>query len=1148
MSLQVALTHRTTYDYDRLINLGPQVVRLRPAPHARTPVISYAMKVSPEERFTNWQQDPFGNWMARLVFPERVDHFHVEIDLHVEMAAINPFDFFIEEECQEIGFEYDRALKKDLRPYLLKRAAGPLLRELIEKTRPETGEVTLDWLVATNQVVQQMIGYTVRMEPGVQTPETTLKRAIGSCRDSAWLLVQLMRHHGFAARFVSGYLIQLTVDQRSVDGGPDGPDNDFTDLHAWTEIYMPGAGWIGFDPTSGLLAAEGHIPLAATPDPSSAAPISGALEPCEVTFGHEMSVERTLETPRVSAPYTVRQWAEVDALGREIDKRLEKGDVRLTMGGEPTFVAASDRDADEWNTGAVGPTKRAYADKLIRRLRSRFAPNGLMHYGQGKWYPGEQLPRWAFSLFWRSDDEALWVDPDLISPEANTDATPEKAEKLCYRIAERLEIDMAGVTPAFEDPIEYLREEDRLPINVDPIDNKLEDPEARERLARVFDRGLTTPRSFVLPVQAQQGRVRRTGRQFKWQSDIWRTRSKRLMLIPGDSPAGFRLPLNSLTWLDEDEYPFLHESDPFDPVHMRQRRNLPRRAERRQAPGVYAAGLGYGPYNDQPLDEDASGYEVEQFWERVREDRARREVSTMQAVAPGDPLQGGVAVRTALTVEDRGGAICVFLPPTKSAEEFVDLIAAVEEAAEDLNQPVHIEGYTPPRDARLNVIGVTPDPGVIEVNVQPAKSWDELSAITQTVYQEARICGLDASTFEVDGRPTGTGGGAHVVVGGQTPNDSPFLRRPDVLASLIRYWQRHPSLSYLFSGLFIGPTSQAPRIDEARDDQLIELELALGQIPNPIENAGKDIPPWLVDRILRHLLVDATGNTHRSEICIDKLYSPDGPTGRLGLIEFRGFEMPPHPEMALSQSLLVRALIAMFWDKPFTQPLESHGHRLRDDFLLPYFIEQDFREVLSDLGDAGMKFEPDWFKAHLEFRFPLSGVVQQGGIEVEVRTAIEPWHVLGEEGVVGGTARYVDSSLERVQIRAKGDLGERYVVACNGWALPLTAADGPDDRVAGVRFRAWRPPSCLHPTIGVHSPLNVEVFDIVAGRSLGGCVHHVMHPGGKAYDTRPVNALEAQGRRLARFEQIGHTPGRAHPRQPKMPAGMLRTLDLRLQN
>ncbi|MEM8752553.1 MAG: transglutaminase family protein, partial [Pseudomonadota bacterium] len=1102
MALHVALTHKTLYDYDRRIALGPQVIRLRPAPHARTPIVSYSLKASPDDKFTNWQQDPFGNWMARLVYTEKVDHFHVEVDLVAEMAAINPFDFFVDDEAKEVGFDYEPELKTDLAPYLQAGAPGERLAALFEATKPKGGETTLDWLVETNMRLSQEVRYTVRMEPGVQTPEETLSLGSGSCRDSAWLLALLLRRHGLATRFVSGYLIQLTADLKSVDGSPDGPPEDFTDLHAWTEVFLPGAGWIGLDPTSGLLAAEGHIPLAATPAPGSAAPISGGHEPCEVSFRHEMKVERILETPRVTAPYTVRQWTEINALAEAVDARIEAADMRLTMGGEPTFVAAGDRDADEWTIGAVGPTKREYADRLIRRFRDRFAPEGLIHHGQGKWYPGEQLPRWAFSLFWRADETPLWSSRDLIAEEGGDSGGPKAAEALCVGIAERLEVGAEHVRPAYEDPVAYIREEHRLPLNIEPEDNRLEEPEARARLARVFDQGLTTPRSFVLPIQPQQAGPAGSGRMLKWQSEIWKTRRRHLTLAPGDSPAGFRLPLGSLIYIDEDAYPYFAEADPFDPASHFQRRPLPGRAQVLPQRGAAA--------------QAAAAAEVEAQIEELR----RLWDEPPPAPAAGDAFVGALpGVRTALAVEPRDGALCVFLPPTRSAEEFVDLVAAIEEAATALDQPVRLEGYAPPRDARIRTIGVTPDPGVIEVNVQPARSWAELKAITEGVYDDARHVGLDGSTFQLDGRPTGTGGGAHVVVGGATPADSPFLRRPDLLGSIVRYWQRHPSLSYLFSGLFIGPTSQAPRIDEARDDQLIEMELALSQIPSPVQAA--ETPPWLVDRILRNLLVDATGNTHRAEICIDKLYSPDGPTGRLGLVEFRGFEMPPHPEMALSQSLLVRALLAMFWETPYAEPLKSHGHRLRDEYLLPYYIEQDFREVLADLARAGFAMDPAWFEAHLEFRFPLCGVFEQAGIEVEVRAAIEPWHVLGEEGIIGGTARYVDSSLERLQIRAKGDPGERYAVACNGWTLPFGAGDDDRDLVAGVRFRAWRPPECLHPTIGVHSPLTIEVFDLDAGRSIGGCVHHVMHPGGKAYETRPVNGLEAQGRRLSRFETMG---------------------------
>ncbi len=1154
MTLQVALTHRTTYDYDRRIDLLPQVVRLRPAPHARTPVLSYSLKISPEDRFTNWQQDPFGNWQARLVFPEKVDHFHVTVDLVAEMLAINPFDFFIEEEARIPTFRYEAMLRKDLGPYLETIAPGPLLARLIAETRPTESDDTLNWVIAVNQKLQSMVGYLIRMEPGVQAPEETLEKASGSCRDSAWLLVNLLRHHGFAARFVSGYLIQLTADLAPIDGGAGGPSADFTDLHAWTEVFLPGAGWVGLDPTSGLLTAEGHIPLAATPEPATAAAISGSHEPCEVAFGFEMKIERIRETPRVSAPYTVAQWAAIDALGRRIDERLAAGDVRLTVGGEPTFLAAYDRDAPEWNTEAVGPTKRGFADRLIRKLREKFAPGGLLHYGQGKWYPGEQLPRWAFGLHWRADGEPLWADPDLVAPEAFTGADAEKAEAFAIRLSEQLEIGGDYVHAAYEDPAAFLKQEHQLPINLDPATNRLEDPQARMRLARVFSEGLGKPKSFVLPVQAAQGPALRRGRRFRWQSEIWATRAKRLLLIPGDSPAGFRLPLGRLPYLDEMEYPYLVETDPFAPEAQRPLMRRPMRFIAFQgAPGGAAptggmAGGIRGLHPDAPVDPEARIETYEEFWTRVREAAARRQLREAgMPVEPGQPAFLGGAVRTAITVEARDGKLCVFMPPTRNAEEYLDLAAAIEDTAADLGQPVHVEGYPPPRDMRLHEIKVTPDPGVIEVNIQPSRSWAEQVRITETVYEEARQLGLDASTFELDGRPSGTGGGNHVVMGGIAPPDSPFLRRPDLLGSIIRYWQRHPSLSYLFSGLFIGPTSQAPRIDEARDDQLYEMEIALAQIPDPWRSSGGDCPPWLLDRILRNLLVDSTGNTHRAEICIDKLYSPDGPTGRLGLVEFRAFEMPPHPKMSLAQQLVLRALIASFWEKPFTAPLTPHGHRLRDDFMLPWFVWSDFTEVLSDLEAAGFAMDPGWFEAHFEFRFPLCGRFAQAGLEVELRTALEPWHVLGEEGIIGGTARYVDSSLERLQVRVKGDPGDRYAVACNGYTLPLVPASGPQDRVAGVRFRAWWPAACLHPTIGIHSPLTVEIYDLEQGRSLGGCTHHVMHPGGRAYETRPINLLEAQGRRLARFETMGHTPGRAAPLRPRMVPGLSRTLDLRLQ-
>ncbi|MEQ1653294.1 MAG: transglutaminase family protein [Hyphomicrobium sp.] len=1097
MALHVALTHETTYRYDRRISMGPQIVRLRPAPHCRTPIVSYSLKLEPATHFLNWQQDPFGNYLARIVLPEETEVFSVKIDLVADMSVINPFDFFIADEAKDWPFKYEDVLAKELGPYLEPDAVSARMRKYLDGIDIKATN-TLDMLCDLNRKLQNDIGYLVRMEPGVQTPDETLQKASGSCRDSAWLLVQILRNLGLAARFVSGYLIQLTPDVKALDG-PVGTAVDFTDLHAWTEVYVPGAGWLGLDPTSGLLAGEGHIPLAATPHPVSAAPITGKHGPAEVTFEFDMSVTRILETPRVTKPYSDETWTDILANGHKVDERLTKGDVRLSMGGEPTFVAADDMDGAEWNIAAVGPTKRHFADTLIRKLQARFAPGGLLHYGQGKWYPGEQLPRWAFALYWRGDGLPLWENSTLIAPEVPpTPATISDAKVFTEKLCHQLGLPVESGIPAYEDAAHFILVEQKMPLNVAAADTeheKLEDDLERERLVRVIDRGVTSPASYVLPIQVWHTQDR--GR--RWVTERWALRRERLFLAAGDSPAGFRLPLGSLASLTPLEFPHVLPRDPFAATGP-----LPERSVLMQ----------------------------------------QRRTVTLEApeALPSGPAEIYGSVRTAMTVEPRGGQLCIFMPPVSDAEDYAALIAAVEETAKRIGKPVHIEGYSPPHDPRLNVIKVTPDPGVIEVNVHPATSWDDTVAITTAIYEEAHHSRLCAEKFMLDGRHTGTGGGNHIVLGGLRPEDSPFLRRPDLLASIIAYWQNHPSLSYLFSGMFIGPTSQAPRVDEARHESLYELEIALSQIPDP---ANGTLQPWLVDRIFRHLLIDVTGNTHRAEICIDKLYSPDSSTGRLGLIEFRSFEMPPHAQMSLAQQLLLRAMIVMFWEKPYKQKLVRWGTALHDRFMLPHFVWSDFASIIEDLKAAKLDVELEWFRPHFEFRFPVLGKTRAFDVEIEVRQALEPWHVLGEEGVVGGTARYVDSSLERVQVSAKGLVGERYAVTCNGRALPLTGTGTAGEAVAGVRYRAWGPPSALHPLIPTHVPLTFDIVDMWSGRSVGGCRYHVAHPGGRAAEIFPVNMYEAEGRRLARFEQLGHTAGAMRPKPPEINADYPYTLDLR---
>ncbi|MFO1197678.1 MAG: transglutaminase family protein [Burkholderiaceae bacterium] len=1142
MSIHVALNHVTHYRYDRPVALGPQVVRLRPCPHARTRVLSYSMRVEPANHFVNWQQDPQSNYLARLVFPEKTREFRIEVDLVAEMAVYNPFDFFLEPQAEKFPFEYSEEQLHELAPYLVKLPATPRFAKYVEAARQADVRI-VDYLVELNRRLQHDVRYLIRLEPGVQTPEQTLELASGSCRDSGWLLVQLLRHLGLAARFVSGYLIQLTPDVKSLDG-PSGPEADFTDLHAWCEVYLPGAGWIGLDPTSGLLAGEGHIPLACSPDPTSAAPVSGLVEKSEAEFTHTMKVERVWEAPRVTKPYTDAQWQAIEALGRRIDGDLRAHDVRLTQGGEPTFVSVDDRDGAEWNTEAMGPNKRRLAADLVARLKRRYAPQGLLHYGQGKWYPGEQLPRWALNAYWRRDGEPIWADPTLYADEAvDYGVTAAQAQAFLAEVARRLGLDANHVFPAYEDVWYYLWRERRLPSNVDPFDARLSDPLERDRLRRVFMRGLDAAVGHVLPVARDDASPER------WRSGRWFLREERCYLMPGDSPLGFRLPLDSQPWVAEGDYPWIHAPDPtqaFAPLPAYAR--IVERASGERGDGAQWVDTDRDPYQEADARRaNALREGLARAREREREAARRARAGVADPHAAPAPFESASGVtRTAMCAEPRDGRLHVFMPPTAALEDYLELVAAVEASARANRMPVVLEGYPPPRDPRLAHLSVTPDPGVIEVNVQPAADWDALVEQTTFLYDAAHASRLSTEKFMLDGRHTGTGGGNHFVLGGATVPDSPFLRRPDLLASMIGYWLNHPSLSYLFSGLFIGPTSQAPRVDEARNDAVHELEIAFREIERLSARGGPALPPWQVDRILRNLLIDVTGNTHRAEFCIDKLYSPDSATGRLGLLEMRAFEMPPHARMSLAQQLLMRALVARFWQQPYRPArLKRWGTELHDRFMLPHFVWDDFGDVIEELRDFGLPLQAEWFAPHFEFRFPKLGDFAARGADVELRMALEPWHVMGEEGAAGGTVRFVDSSLERVQVKVSGRVDDRHVLVCNGRPVPLQPTGTTGEFVAGVRYRAWWPASSLHPTIGLHVPLTFDLVDGWMHRSLGGCQYHVAHPGGRNYTTFPVNAYEAEARRLARFFRIGHTPGRLdvapEPRNPDHPF----TLDLR---
>jgi uncharacterized protein (DUF2126 family)/transglutaminase-like putative cysteine protease len=1059
MSLQIALNHRTQYRYSKAVSLGPQIIQLRPSAHCRTPILSYSLRVTPAEHLINWQFDPHHNHLARILFPHKTDMLAVEVDLVAELSSFNPFDFLLEPSVENFPFEYERELAKGLEPWQSTEPAGPLLRAFIESV-PQERRGTTGFLVDLNQKVRDKVGYVTRLDPGVQTAEETLEKHTGSCRDSAWLLVQILRHLGIAARFVSGYLIQLAPDERAPDD-PGDPRTDSADLHAWAEAFLPGAGWIGMDPTSGLFAGDGHIPLVCTPDASQAAPIGGTVEAAQVDFCYSVSVRRLNDAPRTSKPFTEEDWAQVVRVAHRVDGDLAAQDVRLTMGGEPTFVGIDEPDSPQWNIDALGTLKRTRGLNLIQSLRARTAPGGLLHYGQGKWYPGEELPRWALSCFWRADGVSVWENIDLIAREdQDYGFGTTNAFEFMEALTRRLQVSSENLMPAYNPTAESFE-----------------------------------PAGYILPIRRRQ-----PSGLLCWSSQLWFARPERLQLLPGDSPMGYRIPPDSLPWVAPDELVYEYEAAAF-----RDLVKLPARPARR-------------------LD----------LFERIPAADPLPALSTRLEMAPE-------LIRPALCVEVRKGRLHVFLPYASQLADYLDLLAAVEDTCQYLHKPVWLEGYTPPHDPRLRSFSITPDPGVLEVNLPFANNWDELERVNTALFEEARRNRLTAESFTYDGNHIATGGGSHIVLGGATVSDSPLLRRPDLLHSMLAFWQNHPSLSYLFSGMYVGPTSQYPRIDEARMDALYELEVAFLHLPS------SNCPPDIVDGLLRNLLVDVTGNSHRAEFCIDKLYPPEGLGLRLGLLELRAFEMAPHVRMGLVEMLLIRALVCVFWKRPYEGSLVRWGTALHDRFMLPHFVRRDFFDVLAQLRRSGYHFEEKWFASHLEFRFPKFGSIAVEGIKLELRKALEPWNVLAEETISGRTVRSVDSSLERLQVKVSGFTTEsRYLVACNGRRVPLSPTGEPGEAVAGVRYRARRLSASLHPTIPVHTPLVFDIIDRWNDRVIGRCTYHAGAPDGLPYTTRPVNATEAEDRRRARFQVSDNPPGVVMPPDEEINPNFPMTLDLRL--
>ncbi|MGQ1783524.1 MULTISPECIES: transglutaminase family protein [unclassified Saccharicrinis] len=1113
MAIKVAIRHNTYYKYDRLVSASPHVIRLRPAPHSRTRIHSYSLNISPKEHFINWQQDAFGNYLARVVFKDKLKELKVEVEVIAEMTVVNPFDFFVEEYAQTFPFAYQKVEKKELTPYFEIVESGPLLMKWLKKIKNIKNDKIVEFLRDVNQMLYDDLDYTIRLETGVYTCEETLEKKKGSCRDFAWLMVQIMRHLGIASRFVSGYLVQLKSDEKSIDG-PSGPEEDFTDLHAWCEVYIPGAGWIGLDATSGLFAGEEHIPLCCTPDYGSASPITGATDKCEVEFSFVNDVKRIHEDPRVTKPFSDQQWINIMALGDQVEREFEEGDVRLTMGGEPTFVSMDDMESPQWNTDADGKEKRELAYQLLHKLSEKIGYGTLHQYGQGKWYPGEPTPRWQMSLYWRKDDKPIWKNKKLFADVSQKHHyTNADVENFIKVLATKLGVEKNNAMPAYEDAFYYLWEERNLPKNIDPLNINLNDSLERRSMMEQLDRGLNKAVAFVLPLEwAYQKK--------NWISCAWEFNGRKLLLIPGNSQVGHRLPLNSLPYMAEARRQKPYERSPFEEVdELPDYHQLVDQRSKEEADYSIPDELLYPPKIKHNAEE-----EEENLLEKFMPFSTKKEKKDDY-----EPLYDTFTIRKALVTELRDGRLHIFIPPTDLIEHYLDLLAAIELTAEELKMKVVIEGYNPPYDNRIDKLMVTPDPGVIEVNINPSKNWNELVSNYNMLFECARECRLGAEKFMLDGKHTGTGGGNHITLGGIKPADSPLLRRPDILRSFITFWQHHPGLSYLFSTSFVGPTSQAPRVDEGRQEMLYELEIAFDQIPNPGE---KEIPFYLIDRTLRNLLIDLTGNTHRAEFCIDKLYSPDSMSGRLGILELRAFDMPPNKQMCLMQLLLIRTLFAWFWKKPYKGKLVRWGTALHDKFLTHHFVKEDLKDVVSQLNDAGYHFDIEWLEPFFEFRFAHIGRINYEHIELSLRSGIEPWNVLGEEMSSSGTARFVDSSVERVEIKVEGLNDERHKVLCNQMQVPLVKTGKAGEYVASIRYRAWQPPSALHPNLGVDTPLVFDIFDTWTGKAVAGCTYHVYHPGGRAYETFPVNSYDAEGRRVSRFYEGNHTQGMYQPEYP----------------
>lgn len=1021
MSNRIALRHRFEQRFDRRVSLSTHWLRLRPAPHAKG-IVAYSLRIDADPHFINWARDPYENEIARLDLPEPIARLGFDVELLVDLTPVNPFDFLVEPYASRYPFVYPEDLRKELTPYLRVEPAGPRLMAWFESLDREPAYIA-EHISKISAQIQQGFSVTGEISLGSVDLEAVLERAGGSPWELAWLLTLCLRHLGLAARFTSGYRTWLSAEANV-------PDQVV--LHAWSEVFLPGAGWVGLDPSAGLFTAEGYIPLASAPVPMSTLPIVGDDPQCPATVMETLSLRR-LEPKPLAWPYGEGTWADIRALGRFIDTETRAGDLPLAVGTALSFVAVCHGHAPEWSVTALGPSKRLMAEDLIKRLWPKLAAGGVLHQGQGEWYAGEALPRWRLNCFARSDGRPTWMNPDLLCHRRQAFAvSDDDAKNFAEALARKLGIAAGFVIAAHEDGLHELWTK-RVPFPCGPSADDLRDPERRRILAARLSGTHDEPKGYVLP-------LRWDPTQNRWASGAWEFRRGGLYLTPGDSALGYRLPLDSLPAGDEGA----PETDP----------------ERCQ-------------FDERPVLANLCGEPSARF----------TQLNAPLAVTDSadGAWQPARPPRTALCIEMRDGQLHVFMPPLTHLEHYLDLVAAIEATAEESDICLALEGYEPPEDYRLLRLTIEPEAGILKLWLPAAKTFDQQLGWLQIAYEEAARAGLRSERMMADGRRLPAGGRMDLVLGGETPADSPLLRRPDVLRSIISYWQRHPSLSYFFAGRSVGPGGPGPRPDEGRDDAIYELAIALERMPE------SSYPfPWMPDRLLRHLLADPAGDIRRAEIRIDTLYPPDRSSLRLGRATLRAFESPPDVQMAALQVLLVMSLLRRFARTPCRAELVEWGPELHDRFMLPHALWDDLRTVIGDLNEAGYPFRLEWFEPFRELHFPVLGCLQIGDLKMELRAAHEPWPLLAEEITATGKARFLDSANQRLEVRCWGFSPDRYALVCNGRRVPQRATGVHGEYVAGVRFKASNPPATLHPTKPPVAALVFDLIDTWTGRVLGG--------------------------------------------------------------